>query len=188
MSSFTITQLRSGVKVIKPWYGCMVEENVTIGDLYKKILSGEIDKGDRVEDCELEELEMVLAFAGKTRDNISIRVDQHVPVNIIVSSIGMFIEYRVNKMESTQTIQPDAFTRIMANSRNTDNLPNVYNNEEGNSKYRLQNDIIAWLKDNKVGWSLDVYKTTGKTFVENLAKVLWYEYISYPFLVLVLAI
>ena len=78
-------------------------------------------------------------------------------------------------MESTQTIEPDAFTRIMANSPNTDNLPNVYNNQEGNSKYRLQNDIIAWLKDNKVGWSLDVYKTTGKSFVEYLAKVLWYE-------------
>ena len=30
---------------------------------------------------------MVLAFAGKTRDNISIRVDQNVLVNIIVYSI-----------------------------------------------------------------------------------------------------
>ena len=70
----------------------------------------------------LQGFEMVLAFAGKSKDNVTIRVDQSIPVHTIATSIGMVLEFKVNKATSSNIVEQDAFTTIMANPRNAHNL------------------------------------------------------------------
>ena len=38
-----ILQIRSGVKVLKPWYGCLVPDQGTLADLFQNYASGVFD-------------------------------------------------------------------------------------------------------------------------------------------------
>ena len=40
---FVIVQIRSGAKVLKPWYGCSVPDGSSIADLYASFSSGQLD-------------------------------------------------------------------------------------------------------------------------------------------------
>ena len=148
MTSFAVVQIRSGAKVIKPWYGCMLDGNMKSSDLFSKLKSGELDKksGPIVE---LEGVEIVDTFAGKSRDNVNIRLEKNAPIHIVKSKIGMFIEFRINQVSNTSSIvERDGFALLMCTARNSHCLPDTYKDEETNSKHRLQNQIISWLRDN----------------------------------------
>ena len=43
MMVFLISQIRSGAKVLKPWYGCGVSETYTLSSVYTEFSDGKID-------------------------------------------------------------------------------------------------------------------------------------------------
>ena len=45
---FVVVQIRSLCKVIKPWYGCVVPDQVTLVDLYHQYASGQLDSSTEV--------------------------------------------------------------------------------------------------------------------------------------------
>ena len=87
----------------------------------------------------------------------------------------MFIEFRINQVSNTSSIvERDGLALLMCTAWNSHGLPDTYKDEETNSKHRLQNQIISWLRDNQIGWTTDLKATSEKTFVETLAGALWY--------------
>ena len=66
----------------------------------------------------------------------------------------------------------DVFTMLMQASKNRDFLPQQQ--EVRNNKVRLRNDIIEYLKNNRVGWSNDDVGSLGSQFVDSLTECLWY--------------
>ena len=119
---------------------------MTISDLFFKLKNGEIDREQPMVD--LEGVESVDVFGGKSKDSVDIRLDKNLPLHIVTSSIGMFIEFKVlyTSSDSTSTItsKKDGLALLMANARNSlKSLPDKYENEETNSKHRLQNRIIS---------------------------------------------
>ena len=45
---FVVVQIRSLRKVIKPWYGCVVPDQVTLVDLYHQYACGQLDSSTEV--------------------------------------------------------------------------------------------------------------------------------------------
>ena len=45
---FVVVQIRSLCKVMKPWYGCVVPDQVTLADLYHQYASGQPDSSTEV--------------------------------------------------------------------------------------------------------------------------------------------
>ena len=45
---FVVVQIRSLCKVINPWYGCVVPNQVTFVDLYHHYVSGQLDSSTKV--------------------------------------------------------------------------------------------------------------------------------------------
>ena len=45
---FVVVQIRSLCKVIKPWYGCVVPDQVMLVDLYHQYASGQLDSSTEV--------------------------------------------------------------------------------------------------------------------------------------------
>ena len=45
---FVIIQIRSLCKVVKPWYGCVVPDQVMLVDLYHQYASGQLDSSTEV--------------------------------------------------------------------------------------------------------------------------------------------
>ena len=43
---FIVVQIKSGTKVLKPWLGIKVSEELSIQDLYNDYASGSLDKSD----------------------------------------------------------------------------------------------------------------------------------------------
>ena len=45
---FVVVQIRSLCKVLKPWYGCVVPDQVTLVDLHHQYASGQLDSSTEV--------------------------------------------------------------------------------------------------------------------------------------------
>ena len=51
---FIIVQIRSGAKVVKLWFGCVVNDSCTLSDIYNEFSRGDIDGGAPISDEYLE--------------------------------------------------------------------------------------------------------------------------------------
>ena len=178
MSSVAIIQFRKGPRVLKSWYGFLVNEtmaNISLSDLFFKIRNGEIDGENPVP--ELETADFVNIFAGKSKSDAKIRLDKNLPLQVVLSTIGTYIEFKIDELEptsSSDTATTNGLSLLMQTASSFRSLPTEYDNPEGNGKNRLRNEIISWLRDNQIGWSPAYAPTNGKIFVEDLAGALWY--------------
>ena len=68
-------------------------------------------------------------------------------------------------------MKASAFDMMMATSK-VRFLPEKLNSNI-NKKHKLKNDIIEWLRKNKVGWSAWCVKTSGADFLIDLSDVFW---------------
>ena len=82
----------------------MLNGNMKISDLFSSLKSGELDK-ESGPIVELEGVEIVNRFAGKSRDNVNIRLDRNAPIHIVETKIGMFIKFRINQVSNTASIE-----------------------------------------------------------------------------------
>ena len=70
--TFVILQIRSGAKVLKPWYGCVVPETSTVADVFTDFSSGAIERagsGNAIPDEY--RTAFVMARVGKTKTDLT---------------------------------------------------------------------------------------------------------------------
>ena len=63
------------------------------------------------------------------------------------------------------------FAMLMQASKNRDFIPQQQ--EVRNNKVYLRNDIIEYLRNNRVGWSNDDVGSIGSQFIDSLTECLW---------------
>ena len=90
---FIIIQIRSGAKILKPWYGCVISESCTLSDVYTEFSSGRIDGGLPVPDEYLGTA--IQAFLGPKKTELT-PVNSECTVGEAISVLGQYVEYRVS--------------------------------------------------------------------------------------------
>ena len=185
---FVLQKIRSGAKVLKPWYGCVVGEGSTIADVFTDFSSGVFElagSGNAIPDEY--RTSCIEARAGKNKAAM-IQVSPQCTVSDVVSTLGQYIEFTVAKptesfpLESTIIIDDDspssgtknAFVLLMASSRQTSSLPTKWEIRTPNKKLEMKNDVIDFLEKNKLGWDPSHVQSCGTTFINTLVDSLWY--------------
>ena len=170
-----ILQIRNGTKVVKAWYGCVVNESCTLSDVYTEYSSGKLDGALPIP----EELlgAAVEAFVGPNKCSLT-RVNCECTVGDAVSALGQYIEYSLMPLsvlredtQSTSTVRSDAMAILMSGA--TEKSPDKWVEVTPNRKLKLKNDVIDWLRDNKLGWEAAYAKQLGLSFVNILGNTLW---------------
>ena len=90
---FIIVQIRSGPKILKPWYGCIISESYTLSDIYTEFSSGRIDGGLPVPDEYLGKA--VQAFLGPKKTELT-PVNSKCTVGEAISVLHHYVKYRVS--------------------------------------------------------------------------------------------
>lgn len=88
-----------------------------------------------------------------------------------------YIEFAVSQCVDASRPQEacprtDAFALMMQSSRLSNSLPRRW--QTPNRKLELKNDLIEFLKRNKLGWTASYAQQCGELFVNTLADILWY--------------
>ena len=94
---FVILQIRSGAKVLKPWYGCVVLETSTVAAVFTDFSSGAIERagsGNTIPDEY--RTAFVEARVGKTKTDLT-HVSPQCCVSDVVSCLGQYLEFSVAK-------------------------------------------------------------------------------------------
>ena len=87
---FVVVQIKCGLKVLKPWYGCLIPESCTLSDLYNEFSGGKLDGSLPLPDEYLGAT--VDPFVGRTKTEL-IRVNCQCAVGDVVGSIGQYTEF-----------------------------------------------------------------------------------------------
>ena len=87
---FLVAQIRCRAKVLKTWYGCVINDSNTISDVYSEFSGGELDGGLPISEEYLGG--DVTASVGRTKTDLT-RVSSQCPVGDAVSALGQYIEY-----------------------------------------------------------------------------------------------
>ena len=172
---FVVSQIRSGAKILKKWFGCSISDTCKFLELYSSMVDGSLD-GTNISISSDYATAVCHVRVGKSASGDFIDVQVDLEVTEVVKSLGIYVEYVVEKIDESEpvkapSLQSDVFRKMMQNAKDQQNLPEI--GEEKN-KTRLQNDIIKYLNVNKVGWAKDSVGTLGLQFVDYLTDCLWY--------------
>ena len=170
---FLVVQIRSGPKVLKPWYGCVINESCTLCDVFTEFSGGRLD-GSLPIPAEYSGT-AVEAFVGAKRTELT-RVSCECTVGEAITALGQYVEYTVSVMSmnvETSSNKADAMAILMKGTQERSNLPNKWRVDVPNQKLKLKNDIIDWLQTNKLGWEPSYSQQLGAAFVNALANTLW---------------
>ena len=181
---FVILQIRSGAKVLKPWYGCVVPETSTVADVFTDFSSGAIERagsGNAISDEY--RTAFVEARVGKTKTDLT-HVSPQCCVSDVVSYLGQYLEFSVAKPHTGVDEVPqgipqnsgtqNAFELLMASSRQTASLPTKWEIKTPNKKLEMKNDLKDFLEKNKLGWDPAHVQQCGTTFINTVVEALWY--------------
>ena len=145
-----IVQIRSRIKILKPWYGCVVFDHSTLADLFQAYSTGELDKSTGIQQEYLNT--SFTCCIGKSKQEL-VMVSCEVTVGEAVCNIVQYIDFNVSRVHdeiASSSFSMNAFSVLMQCSRERISLPNKW--KEGNAKLKLKNDIIDWLQSHKLGW------------------------------------
>ena len=151
---FIVIQIRSQSKILKPWLGIKVSDNMTLQQLYNDFGAGQLDTSAQLPN-EYNTVQ-VWPSIGRTKNDM-IPIDITATVGEATSVLGNFVEFRVETLDepsgsqSNVNLRPSAFDILLQASKSKCNLPDKV--VENNKKDKLKNDLIDWLKGNGVGWS-----------------------------------
>jgi len=98
---FVVVQIRSLCKVIKPWYGCVVPDQVTLVDLYHQYASGQLDSSTKVS-AELVTSHISCSIGCNKRELT--RVSPDVQVGDVVSTLGQFVDFNVQESQVSKPL------------------------------------------------------------------------------------
>ena len=90
---FLVVQIRSGPKVLKPWYGCVINESCTLCDVFTEFSGGRLD-GSLPIPAEYSGT-AVEAFVGAKRTELT-RVSCECTVGEAITALGQYVEYTVS--------------------------------------------------------------------------------------------
>ena len=170
---FIIVQIRSGAKVLKPWYGCVINESCTLSDVYTEFSSGKLDGSLPAPDEYLGTA--VEAFVGPKKTELT-RVNCECTVGETISALGQYVEYNVSvpaPVEDMYTeMRVDAMAILMRRVLQRSHLPDKWRIDLPNKKLKLKNDIINWIQTNKLGWEPSHAQQLGVASVNTLANTL----------------
>ena len=91
-----IVQIRSGIKVLKPWYGCLVPEHGTLADLFQSYASGILDNSPAIQDIYMNT--NVSCSVGKSKQEL-VSMNCSVSVGIAVATLGPYVEFAVVELK-----------------------------------------------------------------------------------------
>ena len=177
MVVFVVTQIRSGIKILKKWFGCSVSDQCTFLDMYGSMADGSLD-GTNISISSDYNTAVCYIRVGRSASGDFIDLQPDLVIGEVTKSLGIYVEFVVEKtkesepLSTTPSLQSDVFHMMMQNASNRLALPEI--DEEKNNKIRLRNDIIKYLDVNKVGWAIDSVSTLGAQFVDELTDCLWY--------------
>ena len=145
-----VMQIVEGVRVLKKWYGKNVSDTLNMADLYSEFSRGELDDGlvipSRLLGCK------VVSLISSDRSKDAIQVSPETSVSEALS-IGMYMTFSVTDMshsdnDTTHGNGESVFMRLMSTARkaNERKLPEFLGDGSGNSKNKLYNSVINWLK------------------------------------------
>ena len=93
-----------------------------------------------------------------------------------VKTLGPYIEFEVDKIESLETLGTNApscaFALMMALEKDRSQLPEKL--KATDNKRELKNKIHELLSANHVGWSRDMVSTLGAQFINTIGECMWY--------------
>ena len=92
---FAIVQIKCGLKVVKPWYGCVIVNSCSLSDLYYEFSGGQLDGSLPLPDEYLGTT--VDSFVGRTKTDL-IRVNCQSAVGEVLSSLGQYVEFCLTKL------------------------------------------------------------------------------------------
>ena len=99
---FIIVQIKCGLKVVKPWYGCVIVDSCMLSDLYYEFSGGQLDGSLPLLDEYLGAT--VESFVGRTKTDL-IRVNCQCVVGEVVSSLGQYVEFCLTKLDTVGNCQ-----------------------------------------------------------------------------------
>ncbi len=176
----TITQEGCSTSV-KEWFGCSVENDVSLAHFYDEFSKGTFDNEPVFDDARQA---FVKVLAGDSKLNLT-NVSPTSNISDVVQHLGPFIKFvlaqeQQNDMilnDESATVSVNHFLMTAARMRSTSmlsSLPPLFDETHHQGKNHLKNDILKWLKGMSLGWSDDCVKSLGLPFVNTLADALWY--------------
>ena len=121
---------------------------------------------------------MIKVFVGSKKDELY-RCSASASVQDATGGERSFVEYKVETGPTGDggeqaREQRTVIDLLMQNAASQSNLPPRFERAKMTGILRLKNDIIAWLENNNVGWSVQNTKSLGLEFVNTLGDALWY--------------
>ena len=174
---FLVIPVRKGPEVMKNWHGEKIAVKTwTFADLFDHFSGGAVDKMALLKDVDKYTLNVKIS-QNKTELN---QLSPDVLIGEAVPCLGNFVDFSLlenaNAIEITDTNtkandQTCAF-KILISSANLSNHP-AQKKTYMNSKAKLFNDIISWLKAHKVGCLSTSVDKLGSQMVNILADIMW---------------
>ena len=87
---FIVVPARCGAKVLKSWYGCVVDDFSTLSDVYNDFSGGTLDDGPAIP--ENYQGAAVAAYVGRTKTSLT-RVNSQCPLGEAVSAFGQLFSF-----------------------------------------------------------------------------------------------
>ena len=117
----------------------------------------------------------IAASFGKCKTDL-VPSDADATAGEVTAILANFIQFNVARQisdaESSVANKPSVFSVLMMSSKNKQNLPAKFN-DENNNKNKLKNSLIGWLQYTNVGWSVQEADLLGVQFINTTSSVLW---------------
>ena len=166
---------------IKDWFGCTLEVDIILSDLYREFCNGKFDD-DPIEDDVRCSFSCVKVGSNKVIKDFT-NVSSSSSVIDVVKNLGSFVMFVIPPAEKQHAHNARAnvtnvfnvFSVLMENAHaKSISLPPQFSEQRHLQKSKLKNDILKWLETNSLGWSPDSVKSLGLTFVNTLSDAMWY--------------
>ena len=176
-----VMQIVEGVRVLKKWYGKNVSDTLNMADLFSEFSRGEPNDGSVIPNRLLGCKVVPLISSDRSKDAIQVSPETLVSEAL---SIGMYMTFSVTDMTSqsdNDTLHANGesvFMRLMTTAKKAKErkLPEFLGEESGNSKNKLYNWVINWIKKNNLTFSAGCVDTLGKELVTTLTNTFWCGY------------
>ena len=164
-------QVCSGVKVIRNWGVLSVNSDSTLGDVFHGICTGQLDSPDGFR------FEEQYADYPVSCSIASTQVGKFQSISLCVSvqdavEFGKYLKFVLQYRTVGPTTSRNALDVLM-NEAGRLMWPDTYDLPRKNNRQQLQNDIIRFLRDKKLGWAKENVLSAGKPFVTQLGDILW---------------
>ena len=137
---FIIMQIRSGAKMLKPWYRCVMSESCTLSNVYMDFSSGKIDGGQSVPE---EYLGAAVKASVGSKKTERIRVSCECTVEDVIAALRQYVSFSISMLpvvdlSSCTDTRADAMATLMSRALQRARLPDHWRTDLPNKKLKLK--------------------------------------------------